>query len=104
MSLGSDVTTYYGAKVEMSERDLYASEINAINDYNTRPAAMAGKLPVGPISNVSEASIKAVLYPIESDYLYFVADKYGTVHFTKTYAEHLAIINKLKSEGAWIEW
>ena len=104
MSLGSDVTTYYGARVEMSERDLYASEINAINDYNTRPAAMAGKLPVSPISNVSEASIKAVLYPVESDYLYFVADKYGTVHFTKTYSEHLAMINKLKSEGAWIEW
>ena len=104
MQLGSDVTTYYGAKVEMSERDLYASEINAVNDYNTRPAAMAGKLPVGPISNVSEASIKAVLYPVESDYLYFVADKYGTVHFTKTYAEHLAMIKKLKSEGAWIEW
>lgn len=104
MALGSDVTTYYGARVEMSERDLYASEINAVNDYNTRPAAMAGKLPVSPISNVSEASIKAVLYPVESDYLYFVADKYGTVHFTKTYAEHLAMIKKLKSEGAWIEW
>lgn len=103
-SLGSDVTTYYGAKVEMNERDLYTSEINAINDYNTRPAAMAGKLPVSPVSNVSEASIKAVLYPVDSDYFYFVADKYGTVYFTKTYKEHLATINKLKSEGAWIEW
>ena len=27
MSLGCDVTTYYGAKVDMSERDLYAYEI-----------------------------------------------------------------------------
>lgn len=103
-SLGSDVTTYYGAKVEMNERDLYTSEINAVNAYNTRPAAMAGKLPVGPVANVSEASIKAVLYPVESDYFYFVADKYGKVYFTKTYSEHLAIISKLKNEGAWIEW
>ena len=103
-SLGSDVTTYYGAKVEMSERDLYKSEIDAVNAYNTRSSAMAGKLPVGPIANVSEDSIKAVLYPVESDYYYFVADKYGNVHFTKTYSEHLAKISELKNEGAWIEW
>lgn len=103
-SLGSDVTTYYAAKVEMNERDLYKSELDAVNAYNTRASAMAGKLPVGPIANVSEASIKAVLYPIESDYYYFVADKYGNVHFTKTYAEHQAKINELKNEGAWIEW
>ena len=33
-SLGSDVTTYYGAKVDMAERDLYIQEINAKNAYN----------------------------------------------------------------------
>ena len=104
MQLGSDATTYYASRVEMNERDLRKDEINAVNAYNTRPAAMAGKLPVGPISNVSDASIKAALYPIKSDYFYFVADKYGKVYFTKTYAEHMAKINQLKSEGAWIEW
>ena len=104
MSLGSDVTTYYASKVEMNERDLYRSELDAVNAYNTRSSAMAGKLPVGPIANVSENSIKAVLYPVDSDYLYFVADKYGNVHFTKTYQEHQAKINQLKNEGAWIEW
>lgn len=103
-ALGSDVTTYYAAKVEMNERDLLKSEINDANAYNTRSSTMAGKLPVGPVANVSEASIKAVLYPVESDYFYFVADKYGTVHFTKTYSEHQAKIAQLKSEGAWIEW
>ena len=37
MSLGSDVTTYYGARVEMSERDLWQKEIDQVNDYNTWP-------------------------------------------------------------------
>ena len=82
----------------MNERDLYRSELDAVNAYNTRSSAMAGKLPVGPIANVSENSIKAVLYPVDSDYLYFVADKYGNVHFTKTYQEHQAKINQLKNE------
>ena len=36
MSLGSDVTTYYAAKIDMGERDLYKSEISDCNDYNTR--------------------------------------------------------------------
>jgi cell division protein YceG involved in septum cleavage len=30
MNLGSDVTTYYAVKVDMSERDLYLEEINDI--------------------------------------------------------------------------
>ena len=46
ISLGSDVTTYYAIGIDLSERDLYASEINDINAYNTRPSAMAGKLSV----------------------------------------------------------
>lgn len=48
MSLGSDVTTYYAFRVEMGERDLYRSEINTYNPYNTRGPNMEGKLPVRP--------------------------------------------------------
>lgn len=100
-SLGSDVTTYYAAKIEMSDRDLYQYEIDDINDYNTRVAAMAGKLPIGPICNPSVMSIEAVLKPDEHNYFYFVADKNGKTYFTKTYSEHAAIINKLKNENLW---
>lgn len=99
--LGSDVTTYYAAKVEMSERDLYQYEIDDVNDYNTRPAAMAGKLPVGPICSPSRDSIEASINPEEHDYYFFVADKNKKTYFTKTNAEHQEIINKLKSEGLW---
>ena len=100
-SLGSDVTTYYAARVEMSERDLWQHEIDNVNHYNTRPAAMAGKLPIGPICSPSKNSIEATFKPTEHDYYFFVADKNGKTYFTKTNAEHNAIIAKLKSEGLW---
>ena len=101
MSLGSDVTTYYGAKIKMSDRDLWQKEIEEVNGYNTRPAAMAGKLPIGPICSPSIDSIKASLEPTDHDYYYFVADKYKKTYFSKTYQEHVNTINKLKSEGKW---
>ena len=103
-TLGSDVTTYYGAKVNMSERDLYVSEINDVNAYNTRSNSLAGKLPIGPICNPSLSSITASLYPKETDNYYFVADKNGKTYFTRTNAEHVAIISKLKSEGLWFTY
>ena len=104
MSLGSDVTTYYAFKVDMNERDLYASEINTYNPYNTRGPKMGGKLPVGPVSNPSINSIIASIEPNDTDYLYFVADKNRKVYFTKTYNEHLRKIQQLKNEGVWFEW
>ena len=104
MSLGSDVTTYYAFKVDLGERDLTSSEINTYNPYNTRGPQMNGKLPVGPISNFSENSLYAVLSPTDSDYYYFVADKSGKTHFTRTYEEHQELINELKEAGNWIEW
>ena len=103
-SLGSDATTYYAAGVEFSERDLYVSEINDINAYNTRPAAMAGRLPVGPICSPSEESIEAVLNPEDHDYYFFVADKNGKTYFTKTNAEHDAVISELQASGLWYEY
>ncbi len=103
MALGSDVTTYYAFKVELGQRDLTATEINTYNPYNTRGPLMNGKLPVGAICNFSETSLDAVLNPISSDYYYFVADKSGKTHFTKTYEEHLKVISELKESGNWIE-
>ena len=104
MSLGSDVTTYYAAGIDMGERDLYQAEIDAVNAYNTRPGAMAGKLPIGAICNPSISSIEAAVKPNKTSYLYFVADKNGKVYFTKTLAEHNQIINELKTEGLWFTY
>ena len=104
MSLGSDVTTYYGIRVDMGERNLYAKEINTYNAYNTRGPNMNGKLPIGPIANPSEESITAALNPVSEKYLYFVADKNGDMYFSNTYEEHQNTINTLKKKGLWFEY
>lgn len=104
MSLGSDVTTYYAYKVDMGERDLYMSEINGYNPYNTRGPKMEGKIPVGPIASVGRTSIEAAINPKTTDALYFVADKYGKVYFGKNNAEHEANIQNLKKQGLWFEY
>lgn len=104
MNLGSDVTTYYGAKVDMKDRDLYDAEIKQLNPYNTRHSAMVGKLPVGPISNPSITSIEAVLNPTQSEFYYFVSDKNGKIYFAKNYQEHNSIIADLKAKNMWYEY
>ena len=104
MPLGSDVTTYYASKIDLSDRDLTIGEVNAVNAYNTRSASLSGKLPVGPICSPTVDSIKAVLNPDSNDYLYFVADKNGNTYFTKTYAEHTSKVAELKKNGLWYEY
>ena len=103
-SLGSDVTTYYGIKVDMSERDLYLSEINEVNSYNTRSEALAGKLPIGPICIPGIDSISAAINPVNHDYYYFVADKNKKTYFSKTANEHDSTVASLKEQGLWYEY
>lgn len=97
-TLGCDATTYYGVKVDIGTRDLYISELNDVNDYNTR---VIHKLPIGPICNPSMEAIKAAIEPEQHDYYYFVSDKNRRLYFTKTEAEHQEVIARLQREGLW---
>jgi len=45
-------------------------------------------LPPGPIANPSLDSIEAAITPTESEYLFFLADRRGVVHYSETYQEH----------------
>ncbi len=103
-ALGSDVTTYYAIKVDVHERDLYQSELDDYNAYNTRNAKMTGKLPVSPICNPGLESIKAAIEPKEHDYYYFVADKNKKTYFSKTSAQHTSTVQRLKDEGLWFTY
>ncbi len=93
MSLGMDVTSYYGMQIDLKE--VFTAKMrDDDNAYNTRRAGFIG-LPVGPISCPSEESINAVFNPSKTDYLYFYADiKTGKVYFAKTASEHQALIKK----------
>lgn len=56
-------------------------------------------LIAGPICNPGTASIKAALYPADTDYLYFVIDTnppYNSA-FTNSYDEHLKNVQKWKN-------
>lgn len=104
MDLGSCVTTYYAARINMGDRDLRRSEINMESPFNTRGPNMAGRLPIGPIASPGAASIRAALNPPNTDYLFFVSDKNRQLYFTRTYSEHLATRADLRARGLWLEW
>lgn len=101
MNLGSDVTTYYALQHPM-DKDLTSKQFATANPYNTRSTTMMGKMPIGPICNPSSSSIEAAVNPTKSNYLYFVADKYGKIYFTNTLAEHNAKVKEIKDKGDWI--
>lgn len=100
-SLGSDVTTYYANKLDMGKNpELYQTHIDMISPYNTRLKSMNGKLPIGPIANSGEASIKAVINPVTTDNWYFVADcRTMKTVFTKTFTEHDTTAAAIKASG-----
>ncbi|MEL6874775.1 MAG: endolytic transglycosylase MltG [Pseudomonadota bacterium] len=92
MMLQADPTIIYPiTKGKPLGRRIRQSEIAAVNDYNTY--AMVG-LPKGPIANPGRASIEAVLNPVETEYLFFVADGKGGHIFANTYAEHQENVEK----------
>lgn len=100
MNLGSDVTTYYGLKINVGDIDDDKLDLNGCNNYNTRCATYK-KLPIGPICNPSIDSINAALNPSNSTNLYFLADKNGKIYFSKTNKEHINTKNKLIKDGLW---
>ena len=95
MRLQSDPTIIYGISQgerltrtvngQEVQRGLYRSEIDRFTPYNTY---QIDGLPPTPICNPSEAALRAVLQPAESDYLFFVADGEGRHAFARTNAEH----------------
>lgn len=86
MKLESDPTAFYGALLAGQ-----APSLTYDSPYNTY---LHNGLPQGPISNVSDSSLKAVAYPANTDYLFFVAGDDGTVYFSKTLQEHQTKANQ----------
>ena len=83
MRLYSDPTVIYGLKDfngNLTRKDLLKP-----TPYNTY---IIHGLPPGPIANPGLESIKAVLYPARTDYLYFVSKNDGSHHFSKTLSDH----------------
>jgi UPF0755 protein len=93
MRLQSDPTIIYGitkGKTKL-DRPILKSDIEEKTPYNTY--RIAG-LPPTPIDNPGKESIAAVLNPIDSKALYFVADGSGGHVFAETLDEHHKNVRK----------
>jgi UPF0755 protein len=93
MRLQSDPTIIYGitkGKTKL-DRPILKSDIEETTPYNTY--RIAG-LPPTPIDNPGKESIAAVLNPIDSKALYFVADGSGGHVFAETLDEHRKNVRK----------
>jgi UPF0755 protein len=90
MRIQSDPTTIYGMWARYTG-NIHKSDLLARNEYNTYTIPA---LPIGPISNPNPESIKAALYPADTDFLYFVSKNDGTHVFSKTYGEHTSWVKK----------
>jgi len=91
-----DATVQYILGYQPGEKSWWKKELTdedkkIISPYNTY---LNLGLPPGPICNPGLASIKAVIYPQESAYWFYLHDPQGGVHFAKTQAEHEANIAK----------
>ena len=83
MRLQADPTIQY--IVEGAPRRLLNKDLKIKSPYNTY---MNEGLPPGPINNPGIESIRAALYPAETDFLYFVAKGDGYHTFSRTKEEH----------------
>lgn len=97
MLLQTDPTIIYGLG------DRYDGNIrrehldDGSNPYNTYQKK---GLPPGPIASPGLASLKAVVQPEKTEYLYFVARGDGTHQFSRTLAEHNAAVAKYQLRHA----
>jgi len=84
MRLASDPTTIYGIPdFDGNLRRVHLED--ASNPYNTYKL---GGLPPGPIANPGAESLRAVVAPAKTGYLFFVSRNDGTHVFSRTFAEH----------------
>ncbi len=83
MPLQSDATVNY--VTGRSDRSARTEDLDVESPYNTY--AVKG-LPPSPIGNPGVGAIRAAIYPVQSDYLYFLNKVSGEAVFSKTLEEH----------------
>ncbi len=89
MKLDVDATVQYALGKSGGDgwwpKDLTLEDIKIKSPYNTY---INSTLPPAPICNPGLSAIQAVLNPAKTDYLYYLSDKSGTIHYATTLDEH----------------
>ncbi|MHB8904486.1 MAG: endolytic transglycosylase MltG [Patescibacteria group bacterium] len=88
-ALQSDATLSYIFRDNKSSHS--GEELNNPSLYNTYKYR---GLPPGPICNPGLLAIEAAIYPIKTDYNYFLTAQDGSIYYAKNYNDHLQ--NKYK--------
>jgi UPF0755 protein len=91
MKIQSDPTIIYGYWIETGTplKNIRKNDITKKSPYNTY---VVRALPQGPIANPGYESLRAAMFPAQSDYLYFVSRNDGTHVFTSTYQDHMKAV------------
>lgn len=92
MRLQADPTVIYALG---QRRRLYQRDYQTPSPYNTY---LINGLPPGPITQPSEASLEAALFPHSTNYLYFVARPDGKHVFSRTHREHLDATRAVRNQ------
>lgn len=93
MALNVDATIQYllGKPGDWWKKDLTLEDLRVKSPYNTY---LNPGLPPAPICNPGLSSIKAAISPAKTDYLYYLSDKTGAIHYAKTLSDHNANVAK----------
>jgi UPF0755 protein len=70
---------------------LTSSDLKFDSPYNTYTHK---GLPPGAIANPSLDAILAAVTPIKTEYLFYLSDRHGMIHYSATYDQHLAYREK----------
>ena len=89
MALQVDASVAYAKGVP--ENTVKKADLGIDSPYNTY---IYRGLPPGPIANPGIESLTAAMHPAKTDYLYYIHDSRGTIHYAKTYPEHQRNINR----------
>lgn len=91
MPLQTDASLQY--LMDGPKEDVSIEDTKIDSPYNTYQNM---GLPPGPIASPGMAAIEAVLYPSDTEYLYFVADREGHNHYSYTYDRHLDLVDEVR--------
>lgn len=73
------------ADIDFWPKQITAKDLELDSSYNTRQYR---GLPPTPISNPGLAALRAVFFPQESPYWFYLSDKEGRMHYARTIEEH----------------
>ena len=99
MPLQADATVQYALGYQAAQKtwwkkDLTKEDLKIASPYNTY---LNSGFPPTSISNPGLSTIRAAAQPAKTDYLYYLSDKEGRMHYAQTFSQHTKNIQKYLS-------